>query len=149
MHRSLVLHTYKSTFYPSLMQCQMNIIIVENIISCLANQSWTCAMQSTLLQSNIGQCTDTLAVCCCQPKHSRTTHVAATGKRRFKECWNQEWKKLGKCGTRSSEDVGSLFLRAVRSEHTIISAPGGDYKARDGDKENDGDYPLQLESGSH
>ena len=42
---------------------------------------------------------------------------------------------------------GSLFLRAVRSEHTIISAPGGDYKARD--KENDGDYPLQLESGSH
>ena len=39
----------------------------------------------------------------------------------------------------------SLFLRAVRSEHT----PGGDYKARDGDKENDGDYPLQLESRIH
>ena len=45
MHRSFVLHTYKIIFYPSLMQCQMNIIIVENIISCLANQSWTCAIK--------------------------------------------------------------------------------------------------------
>ena len=99
------------------------------------------------MQSNIGQCTDTLAVCCCQPKRCLTTHVAATGKGDSRNAGiksavvktGEMWNKIIR-GCRISLSAGS---------YTIISAPGGDYKARDGDKENDGDYPLQLESGSH